>query len=198
MVLTLLLFVSILLIQQFDDVSSFTTILLSNNDVDHHRCTHTTLSALHLTPSQGNQLIAASSTAYGVLDDDDDDNNHIDHDKVATVSVRSKSNTILSLRQRFGLLNSNNNRYDPLYDEETGFIYDEYHHHDDKNDNIEHHQYPDHVEIFPIVGFVYVQDSPDHSRPLPTISNVSCQLHYQEEKDQVLYGWYTSRICHLQ
>jgi hypothetical protein len=55
----------------------------------------------------------------------------------------------------------------------------------------------DKVQYFPIVGFVYVKDTPDHSRPLPTISNPSCILHYPNKNSpENLYGWF-SPVCHI-
>jgi hypothetical protein len=46
----------------------------------------------------------------------------------------------------------------------------------------------DDVVLYPIVGFKFVQDEPNHFRALPTQSNPSCRIVNHVEQE--LYGWY--------
>ena len=47
--------------------------------------------------------------------------------------------------------------------------------------------------LFPITGFHFVSDKPDHCRALSSVCNPSCRLPAANE---AVYGWY-SPACHL-
>ena len=51
----------------------------------------------------------------------------------------------------------------------------------------------DDVVLYPVVGFTYVKDKPDHSRVLPKVCSPSCRIPMREEP---VYGWFTS-ACRL-
>jgi hypothetical protein len=51
------------------------------------------------------------------------------------------------------------------------------------------------VVYFPIIGFQYVRDKPDHCRALPTISNPSCHILTPIQEKESTYGWYSTVCC---
>ncbi|KAL7578694.1 hypothetical protein ACA910_009832 [Epithemia clementina (nom. ined.)] len=165
--------------------------------------------ARFLTPQQAAELVQASRSLYHEDDDeeDDDNNNHnikfpqptgvekqrslvrrtfslpsslwhpharaegvaaaaapsLVHPEPTTVAVtvdgRKALNNIATVTQNH---KNNNHHYE---DDVTGSKQD--------------------VVYFPIVGFTFVTDAPEHSRPLPGLTNPSCRLHSDKE---VLYG----------
>jgi hypothetical protein len=53
-------------------------------------------------------------------------------------------------------------------------------------------------ELFPVVGFRVVMDSPNHCTFLPTSSvNPVCHLHTSAKNNEEVYGWW-SPVCRLE
>jgi hypothetical protein len=133
---------------------------------------------LHLLPTQGNQLVAASSCAYGFKDENDDDavmNPNVA--KVVSVATDCKKRSFVS--RVFSLPSSMIRRHP--YPRLEGLVHD-------LLDSLVHDDCKDGV-LFPVVGFRYVKDAPDHSRPLATVSNVACRL--QNTRNEEVVGWYS-------
>lgn len=108
--------------------------------------------ALYLLPTQGNQLVAASSSAYEEHDGQyvkTEDSSAALHPRYPSISAaRSFASKVFSLPA--SLLHPHPK------------------------------EIPDEV-IFPVTGFQYVRDKADHCRVLPTVSNPSCRLPADEK-----------------
>jgi type IV secretory pathway VirB9-like protein len=195
--------------------------------------TASSIIVLNLLPTQGNQLVAASSCAYDVQEEEGD---KIDYVSQSTVSAATASTAITTMMKKkktmtmsavatdvarslvsrvFHLSNNNHHDNDRSNDEWLHYDFNNQYHNKMMIDSMTssqtvvvehsattasattHTVMKDDIQLFPIVGFVYVQDAPHHSRPLPTISQVSCPLHYQDKDHrEELYGWF-SHVCRL-
>lgn len=120
------------------------------------RATH-----LHLTPEQGQQLVAAWSAASSHYLDDDEETHHIPHHE----EKKKLSSTRAFVSRVFSIPSSMIRRHP--YPKAEGL---------------------EDVVYYPIVGFQFVPSDEHHSRVLPTTSRASCQLH---PTGQDLFGWYT-------
>jgi hypothetical protein len=140
-------------------------------------------SSLNLVPSQGNQLVAASVSAYGNLQNDTDDDG----------GFLSTTNSIMTapLSRQIGIGGGPADLVSRMFSG-AKFLRSGHNRQVDKLDdrNCEPSRNTD-TQYFPIVGFVFVKDGPNHSRPLPTMCNVSCQLHYHSIYEEDLYGWFS-------
>jgi hypothetical protein len=108
--------------------------------------------ALHLLPTQGNQLVAASSSAYEERDEHD-----VKVDETAAAATRFQS---IAAARSF---------VSQIFSLPASLL----HPHPAK-------EIPDEV-LFPVTGFQYVSDKKDHCRVLPTVSNPSCRLPSSNE-----------------
>lgn len=125
--------------------------------------------ALHLLPTQGNQLVAASSSAY---DGEHDEDHHHPVKTTSKVEAVKQQRSAIAAARSFAAA---------VFSLPSSLL----HPHPAK-------EIPDEV-LYPITGFQYVLDQPGHCRVLPTVSNPSCSL---PQKEQPIYGWY-SPACRL-
>jgi hypothetical protein len=131
---------------------------------------------LHLLPTQGNQLIAASTVVY---DEESTGNSNVaaprdQGDAIGssdreTASVYSTAKRSMATAAR-SLVNAVVQSTLP---------------HSKENNEV----------LFPLTGFTLIRDKPDHYRVLPTTANPSCRLP-SCKRDEILYGWF-SPACPL-
>jgi hypothetical protein len=139
------------------------------NGVSHQRLP---LVSLHLVPDQASQLVAASDAAYCL---DDGMEHHYYHAETSTLTAQeivTVAETPISrafVARVFSLPSSMIRRH-PI-----------------PKAKVLPHELEKDVVYFPVVGFQYVRDSPNHCTPLPTVSNPSCRLPIQDEP---AYGWF--------
>eukprot|EP00527_Entomoneis_sp_CCMP2396_P001266 CAMPEP_0198154774 /NCGR_PEP_ID=MMETSP1443-20131203/68781_1 /TAXON_ID=186043 /ORGANISM="Entomoneis sp., Strain CCMP2396" /LENGTH=170 /DNA_ID=CAMNT_0043821481 /DNA_START=25 /DNA_END=537 /DNA_ORIENTATION=+ len=131
--------------------------------------------SLSLTPEQSSDLVKASNEIYQqyISDEATRGDDYADQeDQVRTIAVLPTVKSQRSFVSRLFSLPSS------LWHPSTaeGFLHDEVGHYEEVD-----------VVYFPVVGFTYALDSPEHCRPLPTVSNPSCRLHNDEEP---LVGWF--------
>jgi hypothetical protein len=125
---------------------------------------------LHLLPTQGNQLIAASTVVY---DEESTGGSAVaaprDHGD-ANRSARETAKRSMATAAR-SLVNA--------------VVQSTLPHAAKENDEV----------LFPLNGFTLIRDKPDHYRVLPTAANPSCRLP-SCSRDEILYGWF-SPACPL-
>jgi hypothetical protein len=132
---------------------------------------------LHLLPTQGNQLIAASTVVY---DEEStgtsstvaapSDQGDADRSDRETKSYYSTAKRSMATAAR-SLVNA--------------VVQSTLPHTAKENDEV----------LFPLTGFTLIRDKPDHYRVLPTTTNPSCRLP-SCTRDEILYGWF-SPACPL-
>jgi hypothetical protein len=137
---------------------------------------------LYLLPTQGNQLIAASSSAYDNEHQLDENEHHHHH---ATTTGGGKSSLATARAFVAAVFSRPASLLHPHPAKET-FSVTNFSNNDDE-------------VVFPITGFQYVRDRTTrdgHCRVLPTVGNPSCRLNNNSKKQEVVFGWY-SPACRL-
>jgi hypothetical protein len=155
-------------------------------------------SCLHLLPTQGNQLVEASQTVYPprrTFDDEDDEEEQVTvpKTKVATPSTTTTvpattPSTARAFVSRVFSLPSSLIKKHPRAELE-GLRRD-------STTSAEaaaslsslplHGQ--DDVVLYPVTGFQYIADAPNHCRAVPKVSSAACRL--PNNRDEVLYGYF--------
>lgn len=142
--------------------------------------------ALNLLPEQGKQLEAAMNAAYSQTSDLVEEEEKVAASTTATV-VSQKHRKVAArafVSRVFSLPSSMIRRHPhPTLEGLPSFAQDS----EEKRD----------VVLFPLVGFRFVQDEPNHYRVLPTQSNPSCRLRNTGKGEpEALFGWF-SEACPL-
>ena len=145
-------------------------------------------SCRNLLPTQGNQLVEASQTVYPprTLDDDDE---HVTVKTTAATTVPSTATTSTArafVSRVFSLPSSLIKKHPRA--ELEGLRRDSttstaaaslsslaLHGHDD-------------VVLYPVTGFQYIADAPNHCRAVPKVSSAACRL--PNHRDEVVYGYF--------
>jgi hypothetical protein len=128
--------------------------------------------SLNLSPDQASDLVAGSNAAYSPRDDDD-------YLTAPTVPValgkQTKTATRAFAARVFSLPSTLIKRHP--HPKSEGLP---------SSTSSPSTSPVDHV-MFPVIGFQYVRDAPDHCTALPTVSVASCRLPIRNEP---VYGWY--------
>eukprot|EP00522_Entomoneis_paludosa_P018148 CAMPEP_0172445856 /NCGR_PEP_ID=MMETSP1065-20121228/5645_1 /TAXON_ID=265537 /ORGANISM="Amphiprora paludosa, Strain CCMP125" /LENGTH=173 /DNA_ID=CAMNT_0013196869 /DNA_START=244 /DNA_END=765 /DNA_ORIENTATION=- len=145
--------------------------------------TRTASTALHLTPSQASDLVQASRQVYDQFQEgsDDDEQDYIPISLLQKNQEPKEADAAVSPRSLVQRIFSLPSSLRHAKEEAVNFFADEL--------GLEENDMDDDVVYFPVVGFTYVKDSPQHCRPLPRVSNPSCRLHDAADTEPV-YGWF--------
>jgi hypothetical protein len=132
--------------------------------------------AVYLRPAEGKQLAAASVCIYSTMPSD------VDEDILTRSSSSSSSASCKNTR-----LQSARAFVSRLFHMPSAI----WHHAEEECE--------EKFELFPVVGFRVVMDSPNHCTYLPTSSvNPVCHLHSNHVKNnEQVYGWW-SPVCRLE
>jgi hypothetical protein len=135
--------------------------------------------SMNLIPDQASDLVAASNAAYSPRDDDDDDDNQehdVSHHQTAPAASNKQTPTpTRAFAARVFSLPSSLIKRHP-HPKSEGLPA-----------STTSSTSPQDFVMFPVIGFQYVRDSPDHCTALPTISVASCRLPIRNEP---VYGWF--------
>ena len=134
-------------------------------------CKHSPCSALHLVPSQADQLVAASTLVYKQDTDDDGDAEHIFDDTIHNDQDTATQDGTKQQQQQHEAHSSFVSRVFSL------------------PSSLLHPHRTENEVLYPVVGFHYVDDGQDGWRAFPTVSTAACRLppHHEET-----YGWYSA------
>jgi hypothetical protein len=128
-----------------------------------------TITLLHLLPTQGNQL-AAAATIFPYVEQPPRNDDHL-RKVTADAALAAARAIALAIFSLPASLLQREGMVDDCCENEGDVVY------------------------FPIIGFQYVRDKPDHCRALPTISNPSCHILTPIQEKESTYGWYSTACC---